>query len=386
MNVIDRLKSKRVAIVTHVYATGPAQELEDFLKDKVLYLLFIGHPFSFAKDIRSFYKVYSGGRLFKEVMSKEYRFPDILLYFKDFFLSLVWIIKDPASFDLYIGLDPLNALAGIILKKINKVKKVVYYTIDYTPKRFENPVLNAIYHKIDNYCVLKSDRVWNLSDKMTEARKRKGIYKTAHQKVVPIGVNQSRINITDIGQINRHNLVYMGHVKKRQGLELAIESLPDIIGRVSDARLVIIGSGELEEYIKYMVQDLNLDKYVEFKGYINDHREVEELLSKNAIGLALYEPHPDSVTWYADSSKPKQYMACGLPIIITRVAQISDDVIKNQLGLVIEYNKSDFVKAATRLLEEDELYKNYRNNAIRYASNFQWDKIFSTALAEIVDG
>ena len=55
-----------ICIVTHVFATGPAQELEGYLREKVGSLLFIGHPFSFRPDTRSFYKSYLNGKLIKE--------------------------------------------------------------------------------------------------------------------------------------------------------------------------------------------------------------------------------------------------------------------------------------------------------------------------------
>ncbi|MDD5731129.1 MAG: glycosyl transferase, partial [Candidatus Omnitrophica bacterium] len=115
--------------------------------------------------------------------------------------------------------------------------------------------------------------------------------------------------------------------------------------------------------------------------FVPDHKEVETLLSACAIGLALYEPDPQSLTWYTDPSKPKQYMPFGLPVIITDVPWIAQEVKAKGLGLVSEYKKESFVKAAVKLLTDDKFYRECRENAIEFASNLEWGNIFENALS-----
>lgn len=369
----------KVAIVTHVFATGPAQELEEYLKDKVPFLLFIGHPFSYASDRRSFYKIYNGEFLINRT-AFSWKLPELLIYFKDVLYTLCWTIKCSKKFDLYIGADPLNALSGIMLRKIGKVKKVIFYCIDYVPKRFNNRLLNWIYHQIDKFCAEHSDCVWNLSERMITARKKEGIKRTDNQMVVPVGVRLERIKRLDIGQINRNHLVYMGHLRKNQGLQLLIDSLPEIITKNPNVKLIIIGTGELEQYLKNKVRELNLIANVEFKGYIEDHKDIEDILSTCGVGLSLYEPHQDSFTWHTDPSKPKQYLACGLPVIITKVPWIAEEIERMPMGIAIDYSKEELVKAINRLMTDNEFYKKCRENAIGYVSGISWDKIFDEAL------
>ena len=65
MNLENKLRTSRIAVITHTFATGPGQELETYLKDKVKELIFIGHPLPFCQDLRSVFKKYYQGRLFK---------------------------------------------------------------------------------------------------------------------------------------------------------------------------------------------------------------------------------------------------------------------------------------------------------------------------------
>ncbi len=44
---------------------------------------------------------------------------------RDFFSVIDWGMKDHTIYDLYIGFSPINSLAGIVVKKIGKIKTVV---------------------------------------------------------------------------------------------------------------------------------------------------------------------------------------------------------------------------------------------------------------------
>src|SRR5690606_6446004 len=93
--------------------------------------------------------------------------------------------------DLYVGVDNFNAFWGVILKKLGWVKEVVYYTIDYVPVRFQNPVLNDVYHWMDKFCVRNADVVWNVSPRIAEGREEFHNVDIAHREkhtVAPIGV------------------------------------------------------------------------------------------------------------------------------------------------------------------------------------------------------
>jgi len=385
MNLSDKLKNLNVAIVSHIFATGPAQDLEEYLRNKVNKLIFVGHPFYYAGDIRSFCKIYHKGELIREKKAFCWRLPEIFLYFKDAFYTLLWLYRHE-QLDLYIGADSLNTFAGIMLKRMKKVKIVIFYTIDYVPQRFENIMLNRLYHWLDKFCLKNSDYVWNLSPRMAEGRKKRGINKdnVAPQLTVPEGVHFERIKRLSVEEISRYAIVFMGHIRKYQGLELLIDAMPDIIKKIPKARLLVIGTGPLEPQLKNKVGKLNLNKYVTFTGYIESSEEIDKLMATCAIGVAPYEPNPKSFTYYADPAKPKRYMACGLPVITTRVSWIGEEVEKKPMGITINYNKKELVDAVVKLLQDDDFYKKCRENTIEFVSELSWDKIYDKAFKIII--
>lgn len=382
---MNLLKHKKIVIVTHVFATGPAQELEEYLKNRVKELLFIGHPFSYASDIRSFYKRYEKGTLTKEKKALSWKLPGLLMWFKDIVYTIFWTLCSKGKFDLYVGADNLNAFTGLFLRKIGKVKKVIFYTIDYLPKRFDNKILNGLYHWVDRYCVRHSNQNWNLSSRIAEQREKRSATKgkSTPQIVVPIGTHFNRIKRLPIEKINRKHLVYMGHLREGQGIELIIASLPEAVKRIPDLKLLFIGTGHLKNKIEEETGKLGVRSFVEFTGYIEEHKDMERILVRCAVGLAPYEPSPHSLARYTDPGKPKQYLACGLPVIVTRVPEIAKEIEKWPMGITINYDKKELADAIIRLLEDEQFYNKCRKNAVEFASGLSWNKIFERALAAI---
>ena len=50
------------------------------------------------------------------------------------------------------------------------------------------------------------------------------------------------------------------------------------------------------------------------------------------------------------------------------------------MGLVIKYNENALAEAVIKLLKDDKLYIESRENAINFASTLNWNKIFDNAL------
>lgn len=380
MNLKNKLRDLNIAIVSHIYAHGPPLELENYLRSRVRSLIFVGHPFSFAEDVRSFYRIYKNGELIKEKRVYPWRFPDIILYLKDVFFTLLWILRFQRC-DLYIGANNLNALCGLCLKRLGHVKRVVFYTIDYIPKRFENKILNWIYHWVDRFCIKHCDYVWNLSSVMVARRELSGVNPKYRRKqiTVPIGTN-SKVKRLHFAEINRYDIAFMGHLREGQGVELLIQAMPEIIEQIPQVRLVVIGGGPLEEKLKRQADELGLKNNIEFNGFIEDHAEVENRLAKCAVGIAPYVDDEKTYTRYTDPGKPKVYLSAGLPVIITKVPQVAYQIDQAKAGLAIDYDKEQLVRAVNTLLAPGNLLRIYRCNALEFARKFEWTKIFRRAL------
>ncbi len=384
MNVRNKIREKSMIIATHVYATGPSHALEKYLQVRVKKLLFIGHPFVFANDKRSHTRFYERGYQKKNGFYSLIFQNQIISTCKDFLLTFIWSIQF-GNCDVFIGVDNSNAFIGILLRKIGLVTRVIYYTIDYVPQRFENKLLNSLYHFLDRFAVQHSDTVWNLSEIMVWEREHRGIGKEFRKKqiVVPVGT-ESTVNVKDFHTVKRYHVAHMGHLIKKQGVQLIIKAIPLIMKDVPRLHVEIIGGGAYENELKKLAAKLHVSRYITFHGFIEDHERVEDLLSQCALGLAPYTESDDNYVRYTDPGKIKAYLAAGLPIIITRVPAVWKYITRERCGTAISYSVKELSKAVITILKNKRMLEAYRERAKQVSKKFTWDKIFTRALGRSI--
>jgi glycosyltransferase involved in cell wall biosynthesis len=388
--MIDKYRNKKIVIATHVYTTGPAQDLKKFLNSKkIKKLLFIGHPLFYSLKLKgSGFELYQEGKLSASFYHKIRNLRFSIACIKDILLNFYWVLKTKEKWDLYVGCNCLNAFCGIIFKSLGKVDKTVFYVIDYNPHHFSNRILNYIYHQIDQFCVRFSDETWNLSYKMEVTRKKYFNFHAGNQRFTPIGVWLNRIKRASNQKKSSNTLIYMGGLTKKQGVQNAIKAIPTIIKKIPEFRFLIIGDGEYAPALKQMVKNLKIEKFVEFTGYVKDHETVEKLMLQGSVAVSLYEKYSDghlSFTYFTDPGKIKVYLACGLPILTTDVPYNAKEIEAKKCGFVVGYSKQRITDAVIKLMSDKNLLRKYQKNSVDYVRQFDWNIIFENNLQKLLD-
>lgn len=382
-------KPIKVVIVTHKLFHGVAHDLYLYFRKKsTAKMLLIEHDFSSLETRRTYFTYFDGK---KEIRKETFNWnflPDFLCYIKDFIYSLIYILFWKESFDIFIGAGGFNALVGIILKKIGKVKKCIFYTIDYVPERFRNKLLNKIYHLIDKYCVRNADETWNVSPKMVKAREKynkmsRKIYN--RQKLVPIGIWLEEFQKIKVKKIkDKKQLIFVGHILAKQGLQLVLRAIPKIVKEVPNFNFLIIGDGPYLKELKKLASELKINNYVEFLGPIFDMKKLIYFLKRSHLAVAMYNKELDTFTKYADPTKLKTYLAAGLPIILTDVPHNAKDIEKSGCGKIVKYDVDELYKAIVKFLNDEMLLEKSSKNAINFAKNYDWNKIFDRQFSRIL--
>lgn len=376
-----------MSLATHTFDpnTGQPDLLVEFLKSRVGHLVVIRHPFHYSADTRSSVEVFEKGAFVSKRYFEIPRVGELLLYAKDLILTLFIMFSTKTVFDVYIGVDPLNGVSGLILRRLRRVKKVVLYTIDLPVKRFNRPFLDTMYHKLDIFCATNSDTIWDLSPRMGDLR-------TSYHFSPPVKNTRIVPSVFPMGtepapeRPNLNRLLFVGHLKESQGLQLAIDSMPEIIARIPEVKLLIIGTGPYESALRLRAQELQMGDSIVFMGQIESHDTIERLFREGGIGIAPYVPMAEGITAFADPMKPKVYLACGLPIIMTRVPWFARIIEEKKAGIIIDYDKSQFVAAVFALLTDKAKYDAFRDNALLVAEGYTPEKVFGDALKSLVGG
>lgn len=377
------LRQKKIILVSNITDhSGPTEGLAGFLQKNSAFLLTIYHPFYYCKDRRSKARLFVKGKQVVGEISPQLTLPEFVKYFVDFLLTIFYTLKFRRKFDLFIGVNCFHALLGIVYRKLGLVKKVIFYGIDWMPRRFKNPFFNWLYFRIDNLAVKKADFIWNLSEEMVKVRKRQGV-PAKKNSLVPNGVNFEEIKRVSKKKIKRQTLVLLGALHESKGVELVIKAMPKIWQEFPKAKLVVIGSTpNLTGIPNYEKIFRSLGKRVSVLGII-PHEEVLAILPELGIGLSPYSPEESSLSRYAWPARVIDYLACGLPVIITPVPAVAQKIKKKKAGVLINYNEKEFIEAIGRLLADDKFYFQARKNAVSLVKHLSWDSIFKKAFAEI---
>ncbi len=375
-----------IVIVSHKHLTQPDDDLAEYLRKRPKYeVLHIRHSFSEAKDRSSYYSLYRDGRLMKEEVTGEFnilRFFEPFLYVKEAIFTLVWIIYSRKQWDVYIGMDGLCVIFGVFLKRMGFVKKVVFWAIDFVPKdRFSEGYKNKIYKVVNKFSYKRADEVWDLSPRMIVAREQfLGIERDSYKKhrVVPYGVWLKKIKQLPLKEKDKNTLVFMGHLLPKQGVQLIIESMPKILQSLPGFKFKIIGDGYYKNTLMTLAKQLGVYDSCIFMGKIGHEKYYSKLIpeiASSACAVALYVSALDKWTYYADSGKIKTYLACGVPVLMTDLPWNAQEIEKNGCGIIVEENSEQIVRGIIDLMNKDN-NKVYRENARKYAQNFDYSSIF----------
>ncbi len=377
--------AKNVVVVSHKFVTQPDDDLVIFLNSKKYSnVLHIRHSFFDAPDRCSYYTWYKEGGVYREERTRDFKgLPEPVIYLKEFFFTLRWLLGSKIVWDTYVGMDGLCVFFGLTVRLLGRVKKTIFWAIDFVPQdRFESGWKNKIYHFINVLGYKNADEMWDLSPRMVEAREKfLGIKKSDYrkQKIVPYGVWVDRVKKYSYEECDKNTLVFMGHLLPKQGVQLVIRAIPEIVKKMPDFRFKIIGGGSYRLELERLAKELNVEKYCHFLGKIKSDEELEKEIAKSCLAIAPYVKNLDTWTYYADPGKVKKYLACGVPVLLTNIPWNAREIENRRCGLIIGEDVKGVITGVITLMGS-ERNQEYRLRAREYARQFDYANIFRDVL------
>lgn len=361
------------------------QRIIRYLNSRVKKVIHIAHPFPEFGSKLSYLTIYENGEKLSQLKFYVIKGPDWLQFLIHIFITYYFLFRTDLIFDLCIIAANLMVISVLPLRLLGFIKRLIYYSVDFVPKRFQNPILNWFYHFLDKSACKYSDINWVMVKQQIEERKKYGISPTNSSPftIVPIGYDTKNIDVRSIDKIDLYKIVYAGALRESHGPQLAIKAIPTLLKKFPKIRLTIIGAGKYENDLKRLIEVLKINKYINFRGFIPNFKDLTNTLATKSIGLAPYAPIPDSFTYYSDPSKIKLYICCGLPVITTKVTTISNLISKTNSGLVINYSEKSLVDAVIKLLSNKNRYTQYKKAAIKLSKKFNINHIMDTAIKKI---
>lgn len=174
--------------------------------------------------------------------------------------------------------------------------------------------------------VFLADRV--LAPSTTTAEELKRDYRAQDVRVVPNATAVlDRLEASSQPEERRPVALFVGRLRLRKGLEVALEALASMALESDSPHLVIVGDGEHRQRLEQRVAELGLGGRVNFVGR-KPKSEVELLMDRARVLVvpSLYEGMPLVIV---------EAMQRGLPVIASAVSGIPEVVIAGETGWLV---------------------------------------------------
>ncbi len=373
--------NKKVVIFSHYATTGACEELRDWLLGlKVRELVYVAFPFGSNRNRFIRVERFRKGERVKVIQSLfRLKLSEPFAYAKDFFYALLYSVRFARNADVLVAGDNLLAWAGILTRRLVRVRRVAYYMIDYTPVRYANRILNALYYGVDRLAAYHSDAVWPLTPQIIRGRFDSGRLDERRVRwyTVPYGSHPQKG--LDIATCDRKQVVYLGDVVRNKGAELFVPMARALKRLVPDFRFTVIGGGKDLPALREEVKSAGLDDHFEICGFVEKIEDVIGRLAGAGVAIAPYYPHdPNNFTFYADPGKIKVYLGCWLPIVLTDVPPIAQELVREGAGRIARYDAEDFAREVASVLT-GVTYAQMRGHARRLGVSYAWPEVFKAA-------
>ncbi|MCE5257581.1 MAG: glycosyltransferase family 4 protein [Chloroflexi bacterium] len=171
-------------------------------------------------------------------------------------------------------------------------------------------------------------------------------------------------------QANPGELLYVGRLAPGKGLHDLVQAFAITAALFPDIRLSIAGSGPLYDTLVSMIDESGLATRIRLVGHMSS-REALRALYQQAWGLILPSHHEGLPGVMLEA------MACGTPVIATRVGGIPGVITDGVNGLLVAPRAPDQLAGAISRLRKDAALRSRLGQAARRTieEQFSWQVI-----------
>ena len=219
----------------------------------------------------------------------------------------------------------------------------------------------------------QSDRIILLTNAFKQYMIDRG-YKAERIDVIPHGTfsyyNSKSTNRKS--KVYHNTILFFGRISKYKGLDVLLKAYQRIKERNKDVRLLIVGSGDVNEY-KHLI---NMPGIELVNKWIDDEKVEEYFNRADFLVVPYVEATQSGVIMVAYSFS--------MPVIATRVGGLPEQVMDGKTGFLIEPgNIEELVNKCLLLLENKHLINKMGNKALEYSQTyFNWDAIAQKLLCD----
>ena len=196
-------------------------------------------------------------------------------------------------------------------------------------------------------------------------------------KVVPVGINSEEFRPTKeevltekakIGECIR--ILTVARLHPNKGLTYLLQAMPQLIEDYPSSKLIIIGRGPIENQIRELIHQLSLENHVILLTEPIPNKEMNKIYSGCDVFVlpSIKEPFGRVIL---------EAMACGKPVIATKVGGPQDIVEDGRTGYLVDRaNPDQLATRISELLQDPKKRRNFGQAGRELVvERFDWRKI-----------
>jgi glycogen(starch) synthase len=300
------------------------------------------------------------------------------------------IRKEGIKYDIVVAHDWLSAIGGITVKK--EVGLPLAFHVHSTEKGRTLGNGSEVVSNIELHSAMAADVIVTVSyamkDELTKLGFPKDKIQVCYNGVDPQKYNPDSVDAEQIRKIralygikdDEMMILFIGRLVGVKGVDRLIMAMPHILQKTPKARLVIVGLGDLQEYLVNLVKMTKMDSYVKFRfDFIPEEERISHYAACDiAVFPSLYEPFGIVVL---------EAMSMGRPVVVggAGVSGMREIVVccgEEQCGYHVNpTDPSDIAWGINSALETPERRKWLGSNGRkRVLSEFTWEKVAERTL------
>ena len=278
--------------------------------------------------------------------------------------------------DVIVGFSILNTYIAMRLAKRYAVP-FIYYLIDAQHTQIPEGFLRPLGRVIESQILRNADKVLVINDELGNYAVKMGC---SPDKVCVIraGIDAARFNMNISGEELRKKfgigkdevvLFFMGWLYTFSGLKEVAYSLIEY-GEKSKFRLMILGKGDLYNEL------LNIkNNWLKNRLILIDWQPYDKIPKYIAASdICLLPAYNNEVMRHIVPIKMYEYMACGKPVIATRLPGIMREFGEGN-GVIYVERPEDVLKKAVELAEDRQKMRKLGMKAAKYVQKYSWEAI-----------
>jgi len=186
-----------------------------------------------------------------------------------------------------------------------------------------------------NFSLRKLDRIIAFSEASKNLLIKAGLSDEKIEVIYPYRLSPKSTTSLSFEKLREFTIAFVGWLRRYKGLHVVIQAMSIVIEKIPNARLIVVGSGEesYKNYIKELVENLNLKRHVSFLGKRKNEEVLRLLEGSDVVVVPEQWPNVFGPIVLIEA------MTLGRPVVASRIGGIPEFIKDGENGFLVTYNQ-----------------------------------------------